>query len=155
TDRIPITGAIHIPGGHQHITFGFVGLTLSVPERARYKFLLEGYDHSWSEPTELREAPYTNLGPGPYRLRVIASTSPGVWNNNEAAIAFIVDPLYWQTWWFRLSVLIVCFAAVMALYRYRLRHATKQISLGFQERLAERTRIAQELHDTLLQGFLS
>jgi signal transduction histidine kinase/ligand-binding sensor domain-containing protein len=148
-------GAVHIPGGPRRITFGYVGLSLSVPGQVRYRYLLEQFDRFWSDPVATREAVYTNLGPGRYRLRVIASTPDGAWNSKEAAIAFVVDPLFWQTWWFRLGGITVCMAGILALYRFRLRQATKQISVRFQERLAERTRIAQELHDTLLQGFLS
>jgi len=152
---IPTAGPVHIPGGPRRITFGFVGLSLSVPDRVRYRYLLEQFDRFWSEPVADREAGYTNLGPGRYRMRVIASTPDGAWNSQEAAISFVVDPLFWQTWWFRLGGITVCAIGILTLYRLRLRQATKQISVRFQERLAERTRIAQELHDTLLQGFLS
>src|SRR6201999_1489259 len=65
------------------------------------------------------------------------------------------DPLYWQTWWFRAGCVAVCVAAMLALYRLRLHRLTARLNLRSAERLAERTRIAQELHDTLLQGFLS
>ena len=94
---------VHIPGGHRRITFGFAGLSLSVPDRVRFRYLLEGFDHGWSEPVATREAVYTNLGPGWYRFRVVASNPDGVWSSNEAAIGFDVDPLRWQTWWFRAS----------------------------------------------------
>jgi signal transduction histidine kinase len=85
----------------------------------------------------------------------MASNSDGVWSKNEAVISFAVDPLFWQTWWFRFSVVLACALAVFALYRFRLHQLTSRLNVGFEERLAERTRIAQELHDTLLQGFLS
>jgi signal transduction histidine kinase len=98
---------------------------------------------------------YTNLPPGPYRFRVIATNPDGVWNHDEAAIAFQVDPLFWQTWWFGASVVAVLLLAGLALYRFRLHQLARRLNLRFEERLAERTRIAQELHDTLLQGFLS
>ena len=155
SDPIRITNAVHIPGGHQRITFGYSGLSLSVPERVRYRYRLDGFDRTWSEPEASREAVYTNLPPGRYRFRVMATNPDGIWSANEAAVAFAVDPLFWQTWWFRLSVVVVCAAGILALYRIRLRQLTSRINLRFQERLAERTRIAQELHDTLLQGFLS
>jgi hypothetical protein len=66
-----------------------------------------------------------------------------------------VDPLFWQTWWFGVSVVAVLLLAGLALYRFRLHQLARRLNLRFEERLAERTRIAQELHDTLLQGFLS
>ena len=152
---IDLVDAIHIPGGRQRLTFSFAGLSLSVPERVRLRYRLDGFDRGWSEPAAAREAVYTNLSPGPYRFRVIASNPDGVWSSSEAAIGFEVEPLFWQTWWFRLSIVLACALAIIAIYRLRLLGLTRRLNVRFEERLAERTRIAQELHDTLLQGFLS
>ena len=152
---IGLKGPIHVPGGSKRITAEFAGLSLSVPERVRYRYTLEGFEKDWSSPDASREAVYTNLSPGPYRFRVIASNADGVWNPQEADLPFVVDPLVWQTWWFRLAVAMALGLATLGLYRLRLRQLTRQLNLRFEERLAERTRIAQELHDTLLQGFLS
>jgi ligand-binding sensor domain-containing protein/signal transduction histidine kinase len=152
---IGLQGAIHIPGGRKRITFGYAGLSLSVPERVRFRYKLDAYDRDWSEPVTTREAAYTNLPPGSYRFRVVASNPDGAWSGKEAMVAFNVLPLFWQTWWFQLGVVAVCMLATVGLYRLRLRQMTGRLNLRFEERLAERTRIAQELHDTLLQGFLS
>ena len=86
---------------------------------------------------------------------MLASDPDGVWNGAEATLAFEFDPAFWQTWWFRLGAALASAFAIVALYRSRLRRLTEQLSSRFEERLAERTRIAQELHDTLLQGVLS
>jgi ligand-binding sensor domain-containing protein/signal transduction histidine kinase len=152
---IPMGSQVHIPGGRQRIIFGFAGMGLSLPDRIRYRYWLEGFDHTWSEQLGSREAVYTNLGPGQYRFRVVASDADGVWNGQEADLSFRVDPLYWQTWWFGSVIVAMFIAGAFVAYRFRLLRATKRLSLRYQERLAERTRIAQELHDTLLQGFLS
>jgi signal transduction histidine kinase len=96
-----------------------------------------------------------NLRPTSYRFRVIASNSEGLWNSGEAAIAIEVVPAFWQTWAFRVLVIFACALASLVIYRARLRRLTKELSIGFEERLHERTRIAQELHDTLLQGLLA
>jgi signal transduction histidine kinase len=152
---LDLQGTVRIKGGRKRITFGYVGLSLSVPERVRFRYQLDGFDHGWSEPVATREAVYTNLSPGSYRFRVIASNPDGVWSSNEATVGFEVDPLFWQTWWFRMGVVMAFGMAVLALYRFRLHQVTKRLRGSFEERLAERTRIAQELHDTLLQGFLS
>jgi signal transduction histidine kinase/ligand-binding sensor domain-containing protein len=152
---IGISGEVHVPGGHQRITFSYVGLSLSSPKRVRYRYQLEGYDHGWSEPVTARERDYTNLKHGGYRFRVMAENADGVWSASDVALTFEIDPLWWQTWWFRLSLAACGIAGILALYTMRMRQVTSRINLRFQERLAERTRIAQELHDTLLQGFLS
>jgi signal transduction histidine kinase len=120
----------------------------------RFRFRLDGFDRTWSDALTAREAVYTNIGPGDYRFRVVASNSEGLWNGPEASLAFRVEPAFWQTWWFRLSWALALLAAGYAIYRTRAQRAANQLNLRFQERLAERTRIAQELHDTLLQGFV-
>src|SRR5580704_9571824 len=130
---------IHIPGGRQRITFAFTGLSLSVPERARFRYRLDGFDSRWSQPVATREAVFTNLPPRSYRFRVIASSPDGVWNSKEEAIAVEVDPLFWQTGWFLGALVLACAFAILALYRFRMQQLTIRLQLRFDERLAERT----------------
>jgi len=139
----------------ERISFTYTGLSLSNPERIRYRYRLEGFDRDWSEPTVTRTAIYTNLNPGTYHFRVVASNSDGLWNGAEASFPFEVEPMWWQTWWFRLGLLLTAGFAALTAYRLHMRQLTAQLNVRFEERLAERTRIAQDLHDTLLQGFLS
>jgi len=147
--------SIRIPSARQRIVFSFVGLSLTVPERVKFRYKLDGFDHEWSNPVSAGEAIYTNLSPGPYRIHVMASNSDGSWNSVEDELGFEIIPAFWQTWWFRISGLLAIGLMGLALYRIRLLQLTRQLNVRFEERLAERTRIAQELHDTLLQGFLS
>jgi signal transduction histidine kinase/ligand-binding sensor domain-containing protein len=155
-DGTPLTGsAPSYPSNRQRVVFNFVGLSLAVPWRVRYRYLLEGYDHNWSEPTQSREAAYTNLPPARYTFRVMAANSEGLWNGSPASVSLEVVPMLWQTWWFRLIALGLLAAAMFVGFRYRLARVRAAMNLRFEERLAERTRIAQELHDTLLQGFIS
>lgn len=144
-----------VPAGREKITFRFVGLSLANEERVRYRYRLDNFDTSWSEPEAAREVTYNSLAPGPYRFRVVASNSDGLWDGAETAIDFKVEPELWQTWWFRLAV-VLC-AGFMALFAYhvRMRQLTRLLNVRFEERLAERTRLAQDLHDTLLQGIYS
>jgi signal transduction histidine kinase/ligand-binding sensor domain-containing protein len=146
---------LQLAGGHRRITFAYSALSLSVPERIRYKYKLEGVDEGWSRPVAERQVTYNNLGAGNYRFRVIASNSDGLWNGAESEVSFKIAPAYWQTWWFRLSGLLACVLAILLFVRLRMRALAAQMNMRFEERLAERTRIAQELHDTLLQGFMS
>jgi ligand-binding sensor domain-containing protein/signal transduction histidine kinase len=144
-----------IPSARQRVSFTYVGLSLANPERVRYRYRLDGFDRNWSDPTAARTAVYTNLSPGSYRFRVIATNSDGLWNGAESSLSFTVEPSWWQTWWFRLLIVLVAGLITLTAYRLRLRQFTRQLNVRFEERLAERTRIAQDLHDTLLQGFLS
>jgi signal transduction histidine kinase len=100
-------------------------------------------------------AVYTNLGPGTYRFHLLASNSYGEWNGSETVVGFEVEPAFRQTWWFRSTLAVLLAGIILVSYRLRLHQLTPQLNLRFEERLAERTRIAQELHDTLLLGFLS
>ena len=153
--RVALNGPIHIAGGVKRLAVDFAGLSLSMPERVRFRYMLEGFDTDWSNPVAEREAVYTNLAPAAYHFRLIASNPDGVWSSQNESLAFSVEPLFWQTWWFRFLVVVVAVLSALLLYRLRLQQLTRRLNLRFEERLAERTRIAQELHDTLLQGFLS
>ncbi len=152
---LPGGQSIHIPTASQRVRFAFLALSLSVPERVQYRYRLDGLEHDWSEPVSARDTSYTNLGPGNYRFRVIASNSQGIWNSSEATIGFEVVPAVWQTLWFQALIVGVSVLSAVAIYQLRLRRLTEKLRIRFDERLAERTRIAQELHDTLLQGLLA
>ena len=152
---VDVHGAIRIPSSRRRVAVSYAGLSLSVPERVRYRYRLDAFDHEWSDPVAERQAVYTNLAPGHYRFRVIASNSDGTWNGTEAVLPFEVRAMFWQTAWFRLSVLAAAGLAGWGIYRLRVRRLAAQLNVRFEERLAERTQIARELHDTLLQGFLS
>jgi signal transduction histidine kinase/ligand-binding sensor domain-containing protein len=147
--------SIRVPAAHRRITFAYTALSLAVPERIRFRYFLEPFDRQWSEPSPDREAVYTNLGPGTYHFHLLASNSYGEWNGAESVVGFEVEPALWQTWWFRSTLALLLTGMVAAFYRLHLHRLTQQLNLRFEERLAERTRIAQELHDTLLQGLLS
>ena len=155
SSSIDVQSAVHISSARQRITFSYAGLSLTVPERVRFRYRLDRFDRDWSKAVATREAVYTNLAPGSYRFRVMASNSDGLWNGPEAAIQFEIEPVFWETWWFRVSCAMSIALAILLAYRLRLRLLTGQLNMRFDERLAERTRIAQDLHDTLLQGFLS
>ena len=152
---IGLEGPVRIPPATRRVALSYAGLSLSIPERVAYRYWLDGVDRGWSEPSAINEAVYNNLSPGPYQFRVMASNSSGLWNSVPATIGFSVQPQFWQTLWFRVTCVLASVLAVLAFYRYRLHELTMRLNLRFEERLAERTRIAQELHDTLLQGFLS
>src|SRR6266852_2328478 len=121
-DKNPVTldASVRIPPSPRRITFEYTGLSLAVPGRIRFRYFLEGFDSSWSQPVAAREAVYTNLGPGSYRFRLVASNSEGLWNGPETAIALNVAPAYYQTYWFRLSCVAVFIALLWALYRWRI-----------------------------------
>src|SRR4029077_8406421 len=144
---------VRIPASPKRITLAYTGLSLADPERVRFRYFLESFDRTWSEPVATREAVYTNLGQGFYRFRVLASNSDSLWNGSETSLRFEIEPLFWRTRWFRITCVALILLSVWSVHRYRLYHLTKQFNLRLEERVYERTRIARELHDTLLQSF--
>ena len=148
----PLQGSaqLKVPAGHNHFQFDYAGLSYTAPQKVRYRFFLEGFDHQWTEAGARRSAYYTNIPPGSYTFRIEACNNDGVWNKAGAALAFTLQPHFYQTIWF--YVLLALFAAglVMLLLRLRLLQAERE----FRAVLAERNRIAREVHDTLAQGYV-
>ena len=135
------------------VTFHFSGMSLESPDRIWYRYLLEGTDQGWSEAIQARQVSYNNLGAGTYLFRVMASHDGVLWNGQESDATFSIDQAYWETWWFTTCCLLTLALSLAIVFRLRMIRLSRQLNERFQERLAERTRIAQELHDTLLQSF--
>jgi PAS domain S-box-containing protein len=121
-----LAGVVQIPPSPRRITFEYTGLSLVAPGRIRFRYFLEGFDSSWSQPVAAREAVYTNLGPGPYRFRLVASNSEGLWNGPETAIALNVAPAYYQTIWFRGLCVLAFFTLLWAGYQMRVHQLQEQ-----------------------------
>ncbi len=154
-----LSGPVRIPASPRRIAIEYTGLSLAVPGRVRFRYLLENFDSNWSQPVAAREAIYTNLGPGSYRFRLVASNSDGLWNEAGAFVDFSIAPAYYQTTWFLSLSTATLIAAIWAAHRVRLRIVEKhgQEIAALNERLMkaqeqERIRIAGELHDGVIQN---
>ncbi|PSJ43412.1 hypothetical protein C7I55_03365 [Sphingomonas deserti] len=138
--------------GTSSLAISYTALSLTVPARNQFRYRLEGVDDGWVDPGSRRQAFYTRLGPGTYRFHVIAANNDGAWNRTGATLKVVIPPTFVQSWpFFCLCGLAACGVAAM-LYSARLRYLTRRIRAQMEARLAERERIAQDLHDTLLQG---
>jgi signal transduction histidine kinase/ligand-binding sensor domain-containing protein len=135
------------------LTIDYTALSLAAPEKVRFRFKLEGQDRDWREVVNVRQVQYSNLAPGSYRFRVTACNNSGVWNEQGAALDFSIAPAYWQTNWFRALCLAALLALLWAFYQLRVRQLRREFGLTLEARVDERTRIARDLHDTLLQSF--
>jgi signal transduction histidine kinase len=112
-------------------------------------------DFTWSNSTHLgTEYAALLVRPG-YVPPAVTSELPKEDKNVLAVMTVDGTPPFWKTRWFRISLVLFAICALLALYRWRLHELRRQLNLRFEERLAERTRIAQDLHDTLLQGVIS
>lgn len=144
---------LELPSTMRELQVDYTAPSLVAPEKVLFRYKLEGYDHNWQNAGTRRQAFYTNLPPGDYRFHVIASNNSGVWNEKGASLDLSITPAFWQTTWFH----ALCVAAILAflwmLYWQRMRQVAHEFDLKLESRVGERTRIARELHDTLLQSF--
>jgi signal transduction histidine kinase/ligand-binding sensor domain-containing protein len=142
-----------LPALTKDLRIDYAGLSLSIPERVQFRYKLEGRDRDWQSVGSRREAFYTDLPPGNYHFRVIACNNDGVWNETGATLNFSVDPAWFQTVWFRAFCVGIFLLLLWVLYQLRLRQLEQRFEMVLDARVNERTRIARELHDTLLQSF--
>ena len=142
-----------LPARIRDLTIRYTALSLAAPEKIHFRFKLEGQDEDWREVVDERQVQYSNLPPRKYRFRVIASNNSGVWNETGDTLEFSIAPAYYQTNFFRAACVAAFFMIVWGLYRYRLHQIEWEFNVQLEARVEERTRIARELHDTLLQSF--
>jgi signal transduction histidine kinase/ligand-binding sensor domain-containing protein len=145
--------SLQLPPRTLSLRIAYTALSLTIPERVRFKYKLDGVDSDWQEASTRREAAYTNLGPGSYHFHVIACNNDGVWNERGSTLSFVILPAFYQTYWFRAMEWMAAAGLLWLLYWLRLRQVTLQIHERLDTQLEERERIARELHDTFLQGF--
>lgn len=151
-ERAPAGAPRPMPAGRADLRFEYTATSLTVPQRVRFRYRLEGYDDAWQDAGGRREAAYTRVGPGHYRFRVVASNNDGVWNEEGASLDVTVPPAFWQTRGFAVLLAGLAGAGLWLLYRLRIRQISRRLHGQMDARLRERERIARELHDTLLQG---
>jgi signal transduction histidine kinase/ligand-binding sensor domain-containing protein len=151
--RYPITSSgLRLPVHTTKLQIEYTAGSLTIPERVHFRYKLDGLDGEWQDVGGRRDAFYTNLGPGEYTFHVTAANNDGVWSTTEASLNFTISPAFYQTAWFRAVCALVCVFPLWFLYALRIRDIRAKARGRLEERLAERERIARELHDTLLQG---
>jgi signal transduction histidine kinase/ligand-binding sensor domain-containing protein len=144
-------GNLGLPPITRDLEIDYTALSFVAPEKVLFRYKLEGLDRDWQDASTRRQAFYTNLSPGNYRFRVAACNNSGVWNEAGTFLDFSIAPAYYQTTWFR-SLCVAAFIGLLyAFYQLRLRQVAEQFDMRMEERVSERTRIARDLHDTLLQ----
>jgi signal transduction histidine kinase len=141
---------LKVPAGHNHFQFDYAGLSFVAPQKVRYRYKLEGFDHEWTEAGSRRTAYYTNIPPGGYSFRVQAANNDGVWNEDGTALQFQLLPHFYQTVWFYVVLAVAAIGLILLALKLRLLRAERE----FTAVLGERNRIAREIHDTLAQGYV-
>ena len=144
---------LRLPALTRDLEIDYTALSFVVPQKVQFRYKLEGYDRDWQDPKTRRQAFYSNLRPKSYRFRVMAANNAGIWNEHGATLEFTIMPAFYQTGWFIALCAVSVLLLVYLLYMLRVRQLATQFAIGLEERVNERTRIARELHDTLLQNF--
>jgi signal transduction histidine kinase len=147
------TNELRLPARTRNLAIDYTALSLVAPEKMRFRYLFEGQDRDWKEVINDRQVQYSNLPPGSYRFRVVASNNSGVWNEAGATLEFSIAPAFYQTQWFQAAMAVSFAALLWAAYQLRVAQLARQFNRTLDARVSERTRIARELHDTLLQSF--
>jgi signal transduction histidine kinase/ligand-binding sensor domain-containing protein len=142
---------LRLPPHTRDLQISYTALSLVAPQKVRFRYRLEGHETDWQDAATRRQAFYNDLSPGDYYFRVIACNNDGVWNNAGASLHFTIAPAWYQAKLFRAACLIFGILALWALYRLRVHQIKAAAATRFSERLAERTRVARDIHDTLLQ----
>jgi signal transduction histidine kinase/ligand-binding sensor domain-containing protein len=139
----PLTRSVH---------FDYMSSSFSIPQKAKFRYQLEGYDKEWQEAGNRRQAFYTGLPPGKFRFRVIASNNDDVWNTTGASQSLEISPAFFQTRSFIAFAVVAVAGILWLVYLMRVRQVTADVRMRADERIKEREQIARDLHDTLLQG---
>ena len=142
---------LRLPARTRDLEIDYTALSYLAPQKVLFRYRLDGHDVGWQEPGTRRQAFYNDLGPGTYRFHVIACNNDGIWNESGASLDFTILPAYYQTTWFRACCVALFLFLLVTAYQLRIRQLRQQFAIGLQARLNERTRIARDLHDTLLQ----
>jgi signal transduction histidine kinase len=150
--RHALLSDLKLPPRTRDLTIDYTALSLAVPERVRFRYKLEGSDTQWQDAGGRRQAFYNNLSAGSYRFEVLAANDDGVWNEQAASVNFKIQPAFYEMVWFRLSCILAGLLILASAYRWRLQQILQRVDTLHNERIAERERIARDLHDTLLQS---
>jgi ligand-binding sensor domain-containing protein/two-component sensor histidine kinase len=140
------------PGAY-HVALHFTSVNLASPKNIRMQYRLDDVDPVWLDADSTRSAIYTNIPVGVHAFHVRASNGDGVWDREGIVYNITQQPHLYETRGFQLGSLVAFGCAALLLYRFRMYEVTRRLNLIFEERLAERTRIARDFHDTLLQSF--
>jgi ligand-binding sensor domain-containing protein/signal transduction histidine kinase len=146
--EVPVLQKISLAPDNAKIEMHYSVIQQRSQERVRFRYKLDGFDRNWTEASARRVAYYTNLPPGNYRFRVAAFEMNNPQQISETAVEIVQRPHFYRTSWFLVCSLLLLAATVWGGHKFRMR----QVHARFQAVLNERTRLAREMHDTLIQG---
>jgi len=152
--EIGYTKVLTLAHGDNSFAFQFSALSFLSPKTNLYRYKLEGLERSWQVVgSDRRYATYTTLPPGRYRFRLQGATIRGPWSKPGVTVNVVIEPAWWATWWARTLFALAAVPTLLTLYLLRVKQLRREFESRLDAREGERTRIARELHDTLLQSF--
>ncbi|MCH8317270.1 MAG: SpoIIE family protein phosphatase [Bacteroidetes bacterium] len=134
-----------------HLTFDFVGISLKIPEKVRYQWILVGFDKEWSPITKKHEVTYSNIPPGKYILKVKACNNDGVWNKKPTTFSFIITPPFWQTLWFYMLCFVTGGSSIYGFYKWRVRNLQRAKKILEHKVKLRTTEVMQQKEEILTQ----
>ena len=147
----PASHEVVLPPGTSHVEIDFAAVEISLPEKIRLQYRLDDVDSEWLDAGPSPRAVYNTMPVGTHALHIRACNRNGIWDRQGVVFAVTQQPFFYQTRWFIASMLALGILLVFIIYRLRVRQISRSIAARFDERLAERTRVAREVHDTFLQ----
>ena len=151
--RQPAGRELVLPPGTHHVELSFDSISLASPEKIRFQYRMDDVDPVWLDADNSLTAVYTNIPVGTHAFKIRACNSDGVWDRSGISFPVTQKPYFYEAGWFRLLAVTAFIVILMGAYRLRLHQIRAQANARLDERVLERTRIARELHDTLLQSF--
>jgi signal transduction histidine kinase/ligand-binding sensor domain-containing protein len=142
-----------LPAGTHHVELNFDAIEISAPEKIRLQYRLDGVDSEWLDASAPARAIYSNIPPGRHAFHIRACNRSGIWDRVGTAYYVTQQPYFYQTRIFLVATIAFGLLLIAGGYQLRLRQVVARLNLRLEERVNERTRIARELHDTLLQTF--
>jgi len=143
---------IVLPAATHHLELNFDAIEIGSPEKTRLQYRMDGVDSEWLDADSPGHAIYSTLSPGKHAFHIRACNSNGIWDRSGIVYGVTQQPYFYQTHWFLVLCSVFGLFVIAALYQLRMHQAVARLNMRMEERLNERTRIARELHDTLLQS---
>ena len=159
-DSIVVDGQHHLPGdltvspGQHRVTFSYTSPAAVAADQTRFRYRLVGWDRDWVDAGTAREVSYTGLRPGHYQFQVIATNREGGSTLLPEQAEIELKPFFWQTRWFLILAICAVAGTIVEVTRQFTRRRAERLSMRFQERVAERERIAHQIHDTVIQDLI-
>ncbi|MBL4654844.1 MAG: PAS domain S-box protein, partial [Bacteroidia bacterium] len=142
------------PYNKNHLTFNYIGVSLSIPENVRYQYKLQGFENNWSPITKETYATYSNIPSGDYTFIVRACNNDGVWNSKTASYSFTIVTPFWKTWWFYNICGLIVVLSVGGFIKYRIHMVESQKKI-LEEKVADHIKelkVSEEKYRTLIQN---